>query len=512
MPFRRLRNMPINALLNQHTHLATLAQGWLASGASAFGVWSNGAPLAYWPNRDILEHPSLCVAIYCGQKILGDLRVSGLYDIQSQERLAAEANLVSHLIRLEEEMNTLVADLVDSQDRLLAVYQLTRSLRYYTTLEDTLRGLLFEAMRLVKTRAGFVMYAPENQGSIIIQYPENFGNTIGINQIFAQVKTRAKEISLTRDDFLGLYSDAADNLIFIPIRIRGAFIAGLGLINKDAGFSSPDIKLAQAIIEQAGTHIEQVLLQQETLEQDKVQRELDLARKVQLRLLPQHIPSIPGLDIAAHSRPARQIGGDFYDFISIPNRPFMVAVGDVSGKALSAALLMTMARTAIHSKASYMPNPEPELVMRNSNEDLFEDFLQVGMFATTFIGQYQPKSRTLVYANAGHSPIIYCSAGETPKLLGADSPPLGVLRTSMCKNHIVPLRPGDLLIIGTDGLNEARGPEEELFGYERLLNLISASVDMPACSILETIYTAIEAFSTGRPQDDDQTLVVIKGV
>lgn len=494
------------------THLATLAKGWLASGASAFGVWGDGVPLAYWPARDVLEQPSLRVPVYYEHRLLGDLRVSGLYDIQSQERLAAEAALVSYLIRLEEEMNTLVADLVDSQDRLLAVYQLTRSLRYYTTLDDTLRGLLFEAMRLINTRAGFVVYESENQGNIIIQYPESFGDEMTIHHMFEQVKNREKEISLSKKNLLVKYSEQAENLILIPIRIRGSFVAGLGLVNKDENFSSPDVKLAQVIIEQAGTHIEQVLLQQETLEQRKVQRELELARRVQLRLLPQHIPSVQGLDIAGHSKPARQIGGDFYDFISLPNRPFMVAVGDVSGKALSAALLMTMTRTAIHSKASYMPNPEPELVMRNSNEDLFEDFLQVGMFATTFIGQYQPASRTIVYANAGHSPVIYCSADGIPKLLGADSPPLGVLRMSMCKNHVISLGPGDLLLIGTDGLNEARGPEEELFGYDRLLNIVSTSAHMPAQFILEKIYTAIEVFSTGRPQDDDQTLVVIKGV
>ncbi|HNP69464.1 MAG TPA: PP2C family protein-serine/threonine phosphatase [Kouleothrix sp.] len=504
--------MLANVLANQRAHFATLAKAWLASGASAFGVWSDGAPLAYWPDKRMLDRPSLVVPIYFEERVLGELRIAGLSDLLSQERLVAEAGLVSHLIQLEEDLNTMTAELVESQDRLLAVYQLARSLRHYTTIDDTLRGLLFEAMRLVKTRAGFAIFDFATRDPIVVQYPANFGNEAAIWEIFRQAQVREREMSLTTGSLIEAFSTGADNLCFIPIRIRGSFIAGLGLLNKPTGFSTPDVKLARAIIDQASAHIEQVLLHQETLEQRKIQNDLDLARRVQLRLLPQQLPSVPGLDIAANSRPARQIGGDFYDFIHQPQRPLMFAVGDVSGKALSAALMMTMTRTAIHSKASYMPNPTPELVMRNSNEDLFEDYLQVGMFSTAFIGQYQAFNRTMLYANAGHSPVIYCPVGGTPQLLGADSPPIGVLSTSMGRNHTIQMDIGDVLVVATDGFNEARSPDEELFGYERLLNLVAISSEMSARAIAEILFAAVDAFSVGRPQDDDQTLVVIKGV
>ena len=508
----KTNSMVVNPLTSQRAHFATLAKGWLASGASAFGVWSDGLPVAYWPDVRSLERPSLVVPICHEQRVVGEFRVSGLSDAPAQERLTAEAQMVSHLIQLEEELHSMTAELVDSQDRLLAVYQLARSLRHYTTIDDTLRGLLFEAMRLVKTRAGFAIFECAPREPIVVQYPAQFGNEGAIWEIFRQAQEREREISLSSGSLMESYSTGADNLCFIPIRIRGSFIAGLGLLNKPGGFSTPDVKLARAIIDQAGAHIEQILLHQETLEQRKVQSELELARRVQLRLLPQYVPNVAGLDIAAHSRPARQIGGDFYDFIAQPQRPWMFAVGDVSGKALSAALLMTMTRAAIHSKASYMPDPTPELVMRHSNAELFDDYLQVGMFSTAFIGQYEPHNRRLKYANAGHSPVIYCPAAGLPRLLGADSPPIGVLKASMCQNHTISLNEGDVFIVATDGFNEARGPDEEMFGYERLLNLVAISSEMTARAISEIIFAAVDAFSLGRPQDDDQTLVVIKGV
>jgi sigma-B regulation protein RsbU (phosphoserine phosphatase) len=179
---------------------------------------------------------------------------------------------------------------------------------------------------------------------------------------------------------------------------------------------------------------------------------------------------------------------------------------------MSAALLMTMTRTAIHSKAGFMPKPTPEMVMRNSNEDLYEDFIQVGMFATAFIGQYQPHNQKLLYANAGHSPVVYCPAGGRAQLLEADSTPIGVLTISLCKNHVVTMQPGDVLIVATDGFSEARNPEDEMFGYDRLLQLAEASAKKSARAIAEAFFEAVDRFGVGRPQDDDQTLVVIKGV
>lgn len=500
-----------NIIVSQHAQFTLLAQSWLASGATAFGIWSNGVSLVDWPERGQLQQPSLKAPIYYDDKILGDLRVAGVGDSAAQMRLTTEASMLAQMVRLEDDLQAMTAELVDSQDRLLAIYQLTRSLQNYLTIEETLRSLLFESLRLLKAQKGFVVFASEPERIAIEQFPAQYVREDLIMGIFRQGQQAEREVLLSSPASLAGLPGDAENLCFVPIRIRGSIVAGLGLLNKPVGFSMPDLKLARAIVEQSSVHIEQVMLHQETAAQRQIQTDLDLARRVQLRLLPQYVPEVRGLDISARARPAFQIGGDFYDFIWQPPRSLIFSVGDVSGKGLSAALLMTMTRTAIHSKASYMPNPTPELVMRNSNEDLFGDFVQVGMFATIFIGQYQPQSQQLMYANAGHSPVMFCPAGGSARLLVADSPPVGVLPTSMCKNHALSFGPGDLLVVATDGFNEALSPNDEMFGYDRLLDLVTACARQPAKAIADTLFTTVEKYGVGRPQDDDQTLIVVKG-
>jgi sigma-B regulation protein RsbU (phosphoserine phosphatase) len=249
---------------------------------------------------------------------------------------------------------------------------------------------------------------------------------------------------------------------------------------------------------------------------------MELAQRVQLRLLPQEIPRIAGLDVHARSRPALQVGGDFYDFIT-DGRHFTFTVGDVSGKGMPAALLMAMTRTALRSKSRFMTKASPAAIMERANVDLYDDFTEVGMFATTFVGQYLAQERRMIYANAGHSPVMYCPAGGPVRLLEADGPALGVLPTSLCETQSLALGPGDLLIVATDGLNEANSPDGELFGYDRLLGLVEALADRPAAEIATGLYAAVEQHGSGQSpepgatfpaahQDDDQTLVVIKGV
>ena len=134
------------------------------------------------------------------------------------------------------------------------------------------------------------------------------------------------------------------------------------------------------------------------------------------------------------------------------------------------------------------------------------------MFATVFVGRYDPGQHELIYANAGHSPVIYCPAGGSAILLEADGPAMGVLPISLSENHILQFQPDDLLIVTTDGFNEASNPGGKMFGINQLLQLIESVASKSASEISGEIFKAVQNFSAGRPQDDDQTLVVIKGV
>jgi sigma-B regulation protein RsbU (phosphoserine phosphatase) len=239
---------------------------------------------------------------------------------------------------------------------------------------------------------------------------------------------------------------------------------------------------------------------------------MDMAAKIQLQLLPQQFPHINGLDIYAHSYPAEQVGGDFYDFSAYKDRPFVFAIGDVSGKGLPAALFMTMTRTVLHTTARSLPSIDPKAILTRVNEDLYEDFSEVGMFATAFAGCYDSHSARLSYANAGHSPIIYCPAGGPAILLEADAPMLGILPTSTCTNHVLPFRTNDILVAATDGLNESFNADGEMFGYERLLKTVETLAHLPSKQIGNELLKAINQFTRGYVQSDDQTFIIIKGV
>ena len=152
------------------------------------------------------------------------------------------------------------------------------------------------------------------------------------------------------------------------------------------------------------------------------------------------------------------------------------------------------------------------MAIERTNSSLYDDFTETGMFATLFAASYNPDGKRLHYANAGHSPVIYRPRGGRAQLLEADGVPVGVLTESLVEDRSLPFEDGDLLVVCTDGLNEAHNDEGELFGRERLLELVDALGARPAETIAQDLLAAVDTFVGGQPQTDDQTLVVVRGV
>ncbi|NJM04963.1 PP2C family protein-serine/threonine phosphatase [Candidatus Gracilibacteria bacterium] len=500
---------------SHHNQLTAIADVWLSEGASSFSIWQRGQLLRSWPavpgdTREVMLTVPICI----DENIVGELRVSGTNGSKQAARLAADADLVAALVKLEDELTLMTAELVNSQDQQVALYRLTRSMSGMVSVEETLNSLLCEAIRLSHASGGYVVFMPASGAPLVLHRPEVMLSEANIWQCFWQAQMDEQEIIVTPTDRSGTRLALAEvpNMLFIPLRTRGVVNVGLGLLKPvHESFSNPDIKLMRAICDHASAQVEKALLYQESFEQARMRTEMELARRVQLDLLPRHLPLVPGLDIYAHTRPAMHVGGDFYDFIQHARRPFFFTVGDVTGKGLSAALLMTMTRTAIHSKASFMPDPTPETVMRQSNADLYDDFTQVGVFATAFIGQYLAAERRIRYANAGHSPVIYRPREGPATMLRADSTAIGVLPASSSRNYTLRITEGDLLIVATDGFSDARDHNNERFDYDRLLALTEEVAQRSAREIVDAIYEAVDTYGSGRPQDDDQTILVIKG-
>lgn len=504
--------MPISFLSSQYNRIQILAEAWLAQGAQAFSVYERGRLLASWPDGQRMLPPDLTAPITRYNDVVGELHLSGLRGEMARQRLQAEASLIGDILQLEHELQCMAADLVTSQNQQLALYRLTQAMRDLVTIRESLAAIVTEAQRMLKGRAGFAIYAPaQRDDTIVVQSTESDLDPDLIWQLSRHVQREDRPLIIGEDDSRFSYLPGIRNLLLLPIRVRGEVMACLGIVDRADTIGTPELKLGRAIADQASAQIERILLYQEMLAQARLRSEMDRARRVQTALLPRVLPEIAGLEIYAASRPALQVGGDFFDVINLPNHPFIFTIGDVSGKGVSAALLMSMTRTALHSKACFMPAPTPALVMRQSNADLYHDFTRIGVFATVFVGQYVAEQRTITYANAGHAPVIYRPHHGTATLLLAGTPPIGVATTTQVQDGYLPMEPGDLLIVATDGFHEARNATDELFGIDRLLMAVNALAEQSARAIADGIFQVVEHFSAGHPQDDDQTLIVLKG-
>jgi phosphoserine phosphatase RsbU/P len=485
-----------------------IVESWSASGAIFFGIWLHGVRLGGWSDTPPPHLSMLSAPIQVDGNKPGELRVYGLTGAAVETRLAADARLIGRIASQEYELDIMTLELIENQDQVLALYELTQSTRNQLNPDDTLTALTSAAARLVKAGAACGVMISHHPVEII-HYPEPLLTQPTIMAFFGQLQDSGRRILLQGE---GALPEGVSSLLIEPVRIRGEIRAALALMNKPEGFLSPDIKLLQAIADYAGAQLESALLYQESLSQARLQTEMELAQNVQVRLLPQTLPQVEGLDIFAGSLPALQVGGDFYDCVYQPGQPFTFTVGDVTGKGMPAALLMAMTRTTIRSKVRSMPDPNPANIIWAANEDMYDDFTEVGMFATVFIGQYHHEDRLVYYANSGHSPVIFCPAGETAFLLEADGTAMGVLPDSLSQNQFLKLRPGDVLVTATDGFSEARSKANDMYGYERLLRLVESLAHQPAQQIATGMFEAIATFSAGHQQDDDQTLFVIKGV
>ena len=406
----------------------------------------------------------------------------------------------------ETHLKALTAELVNSQDQLIAMYELSQAMREKLNIIDAVDELAHLAARTMKAEAAAVILIIADRPTIISQYPEK---SIQHNLL----EDWLQKIQSSQYYILQNQTPDLNSLLALPVHLNGQISGALAIVNKVGGpMGSPDRKLGQAIANQAGAHLENVLFVERSVSEARLQTELQLARDVQVQLLPQYPPEVTGLDITAFSKPALHVGGDSYDFITQDSSQLHFCLGDVSGKGMSAALLMTMVRTTIRSAWRFNHHISPARVIDRTNTSLYDDFTETGMFATLFVADYNCDDSTLHYANAGHSPVIYRPKGHRARLLEADGVPVGVLTDSLVEDHSLLFEAGDLLVVCTDGLNEARNHAGDLFGHEKLLNLVDNLSDHTSEVITEKLMAAVSEFSADQPQADDQTLVVIRAV
>jgi sigma-B regulation protein RsbU (phosphoserine phosphatase) len=303
----------------------------------------------------------------------------------------------------------------------------------------------------------------------------------------------------------------AELLLPLPGRNRLMGVMALGPKRSEAAYSSADLKLLQALASQTGLALEVSELARslasEAAQRERVNREIEIAREVQERLFPQEMPDIPGATVAGFCRPALGVGGDYYDVIDLGEGRVGLAVGDVSGKGISAALLMASLRASLRGITLDGPRDFAKL-MHKVNRLVYEASAS-NRYATFFFASYDPSTRTLECVNAGHNPPLLLRGSQTIRI-EADGPVVGLLPFAPYTEQSQVLEPGDLLILYTDGISEAMTNDEEEWGEERMIVAAQSAQNQSASKVLDTIFVATDAFTAGAPQHDDMTLLVLK--
>ena len=496
------------------TSVERLADAWLADGATrveAFvarrRVWRRGS--ADSRSRLVLRsRVSLPGVDWL------EVRLRGVSGDAAQRRLDAETELLAEKMQVDDAFQRASTDLNDTRDQLVAALGLVRATRRELSLHDMLNNLIKELRRLTLAELAFTVVPELGQDRLVCDppAPEEWRDIVRR----VSTSTRSSGALLVANSIVDGAAEfeiphLVDNLVAVRVDIAGQPTAVLGVANQRDTQRPPEstLKLLRSVADLAGWLMESAALHDRALARGRSERESELAADIQSALMPQAAPATPGIDLVARFRSAAEVGGDFYDYVVGRDGQLVVFVGDVSGKGWPAAMVMTMTLAVLRA-ASQMAD-RPSAVLERANAELYWDLSHIGAFVTTFAGAYDASSARFAFASAGHSPVIYRARGGRSRLLPATGLPLGVVPDRGPTAGIVRLGPGDVLIVATDGFSEATSPGGELFGHERLLALVESNATAAASGVADRLFTAVTEFAAGRAQDDDQTLLVLKG-
>jgi sigma-B regulation protein RsbU (phosphoserine phosphatase) len=240
----------------------------------------------------------------------------------------------------------------------------------------------------------------------------------------------------------------------------------------------------------------------------QLESELELSQVIQRGLLPQQVPSIEGVNIAAFSRPAQIVGGDYFDFVDFKDGKHGLVMADVSGHGVSAGMFMSSLQTAFHT---LVPESESPLEVLERINRLYVHNINFTTFVTIFFGKYDPATRTLSYANAGHnSAYLYRMATNQEIWLRPTGPAIGVMEEFTIRMEAIRLEPGDILLLYTDGITEATNYQGVFWNEDSLADIISQNANSSAEQLIQKILQALKDHTDGSPLADDVTLMIYK--
>lgn len=310
--------------------------------------------------------------------------------------------------------------------------------------------------------------------------------------------------------------------LLLPISAKNELSGVLSLSPKlsEQPFTPSDLRLLKSVALQTGLALENSRLTEaiahEAAQKERLNRELEIAREVQERLFPQELPLVEGLDYYGACRPALGVGGDYYDFLELPEKKIGIAIGDISGKGIGASLMMASLQASLRGQTIHFKEELGEM-MKQINELLYEASTS-NRYATFFYSQYEPKTKRLIFVNAGHNPPVLLRPTNEAKTefeiikLEDGGAVVGMLPSMLVfyKQGEIELRTGDLIVGSTDGITEAMNPQEEEWSEDAMIEELKKVYEKSSEEILHHIVAKADEFADGAKQHDDMTLVVLK--
>ncbi len=391
---------------------------------------------------------------------------------------------------------------------------------FHRPLPEILETIMDLARRAVPFERGLLMLTEGDRlvPQVIRVPPDEAGATISISRTIADRVLRSKESILTSDALLddrfrmghSVEVQQLRSVMCVPLWNNRDVIGLIYVDNRHrAGlFTEDNLKLLANLANVAAVKIENARLFEHVVAAERMEQELQKAAEIQDHLLPAQGPPIPGYQVFGVSVPCRAVGGDYFDYIELPDGRYGIGLGDVAGKGLPAALLMCSFQAGLQALCE-MGLPPGETIARLNR--LLCRQIPENRFVTFFFAVLDPGRHTLTYVNAGQNPPCRVRPGGAAiERLGATGPPLGLMSEARFTSGTLDLSPGDFVVCFSDGATEGRNASDEEFGEDRLLDIVQNGLAATPEEIVRHATTAVERHCTASPRQDDVTLVVLK--
>lgn len=390
---------------------------------------------------------------------------------------------------------------------------------FHRPLPEILETIMDLARRAVPFERGLLMLLEGDRlvPQVIRVPPDESGSVISVSRTIADRVLQNKESILTSDAQLddrfrlghSVEAQQLRSVMCVPLWNNRDVIGLIYLDNRHrAGlFREDNLRIMSFLANVAAVKIENARLFEQVVAAERMEQELQKAAEIQDHLLPSQGPPIPGYEVFGSSVPCRAVGGDYFDYIELPGGRYGLALGDVAGKGLPAALLMCMFQAGLHALCEMDLAPDDTISRLNQ---ILCRRLPANRFVTFFYGVLDPARHTLTFVNAGQNPPCRLGKNEAIDRLTATGPPLGLFAGATYTARTLDLSPGDLVLCFSDGATEGRSAADEEFGEERLIGIVRESRGDRPEEIVQKATSAVERHSAASPRQDDTTLVVLK--